>query len=173
MEEKYTFADREAYLAALDSVLPASYIQSRELGGGKIHKYYPLAIQQAVADAIFQYWNVIDCQYVVIANEIVATVKIIYMPSYPGASEYVCSGSAASPIQMTSGSSVTDFPAKKISNALEYNVPSVRSRAVGNALNDLGNVFGRNIERKINKTQSLEPTFSLRNQFNKKPENKK
>lgn len=161
-EEKFKFPDREAYLKAMDSILPEDFEQQRKLGGGKVHIYYPVAIKEAVADDIFHCWNVVSEEYQLIANELIAKVKLIYTPGYNGAEEQFCTGSAAIPVQMDSGSKVTDFPAKKKINALEYNMPAVRSEAIGVALTSLGNIFGRNLSRKVNKDQVLPKDFKIR-----------
>jgi len=162
MKENYKFATRELYLKALDSVLPDQFVQERSTGSGSVHRYYPFAIKEAVADDLFQNWNVTDENYIVIANEIVCTVRLTYVPSYPDAPELMCTGSAATPIQMNSGAKVTDFPQQKKLNALEYNLPSVRSEAISCALGGLGNVFGRNLSRKLNQKQSLPSNFTIR-----------
>lgn len=159
--DEYRFKNRAEYIKSLDSVLPEKFIQKRDIGS-KIHRYYPAAIKEAVADNIFQYWNVVDEKYNILVNELVCTVKINYMPSYPGADELFCTGSAATPIQMDSKSSVSDFPANKKLNALEYNLPSVISEAISKAFGRLGNVFGRNLDRKLNNKTQLSPDFTLR-----------
>lgn len=160
--ELFNFKSREDYLKFIDSVLPSEYVQTRELRAGVSISYYPTAIQESVADMAFRSWHVTDENYIVIANELACTVRITYCPDYPGAEEMMCTGSAASPIQMSSGSKVGDFPAAKISNALEYNLPSVRSKAIGCALETIGNVFGRNLSRKLNAKQTLSPNFTFR-----------
>ena len=161
MEEQYRFKNRAGFIKTLDSVLPKEYIQERKIGS-KIHCYYPAPIKEAVADSIFQYWNIVDEKYTILVNEIVCTVKIKYMPAYPGADELFCTGSASTPIQMDANSKVNDFPAKKKINALEYNLPSVISEATSKALGRLGNVFGRNLDRKLSKDKILPPDFTLR-----------
>jgi hypothetical protein len=164
MEQKvnYKFKTREEYLAALDSVMPDTYIQTRDIGGGKKHIYLPQAIKEAIADDIFHFWNVQNENYTLIANELLCTVKLTFMPNYPEADEVYCTGTAAIPIQMDSGSNVMDFPEKKKKNALEYNAPAVRTEAIGSALNTLGNIFGRNLGRKLNKDQTLANDFKIR-----------
>src|SRR6056297_1303291 len=159
--EFYQFKNRQEYLKALDSVMPEKYHQNRKLGGGRTQKYLPIPIQEAVADMVFQEWNVVDETYQIFINEVHCTVKLIYTPSYPGAEERFCTGSASKPIQMSSGSKISDFPGSKIQNALEYNTPSVKKTAIGNALEGLGNIFGRNIGRKI-EGQELPANFKLR-----------
>lgn len=163
MEEKtvvHRFESMQAYLRALNTPLPEKWKKDRDLPNGKYY-YYPAPIKEAVADAMFHYWNVIDEKYSLIANELLCTVTLQYMPDYPGAFEQTCTGSAATPVQMDSGAKVSDFPAKKKKNALEYNAPSVKSEAVGNALNGLGNCFGRNVGRKISNTEFMPEDFNM------------
>lgn len=161
-KQTFRFQDRQAYIDALDTPVKMDLVQTRKLGGNRTHSYLPFPVQQAIADLMFQSWNVISEDYQTIANEIICTVKLSYIPAYPEADADVCSGSAAGPIQMKSGAKITEFPEKKITNALEYNLPSVRNTAIGNALESLGNVFGRNISRKLNGTTSLPADFSVR-----------
>lgn len=159
--ELYRFKDRSEYVKALDSILPDNFVQKRSIPSGT-HKYYPAPIKEAVADDLFQYWNIIDEKYTIIVNELVCTIKITFVPSYSSADEIFCTGSAAVPIQMDANSSVSSFPNNKKKNALEYNLPSVRSEAISNALGTLGNIFGRNLNRKVNKDTFLPADFTIR-----------
>lgn len=163
---EHNFKNMQAYLLALNTPLPETYKKSRDIPTGK-HYYYPAPIKEATADAMFHYWNVIDEKYSLLANELLCTVTLQYMPDYPGAFEQTCTGSAAVPVQMDANANVADFPAKKKKNALEYNVPSVRSEAIGNALNGLGNCFGRNVGRKISKDELMPEDFNMQG-FKKK-----
>ena len=160
-EINFNFATREAYLESLDSVLPEKFYETRDLGGGKKAVYLPVAYQEAMADKLFLYWNVTNEEYVQILNEIVCIVRITYTPSYPGAEELYCTGSSAHPIQMDSGAKPNEIGTKKKSNALEYCLPASRSAAVSKALESLGNIFGRNLNRKIGQ-QTLAPNFKFR-----------
>jgi len=170
-KEIFKFSTREEYLQALDAVLPEKYEQTRKLGGNKTHTYLPTAIQEAVADDIFHYWNVeIISDPVVIINEVILKVKICFSPSYPDAGEFTVAGIAAQPIQQIKGSDASKFPTGKVLNALEYNLPSLKSRAVGNALESLGNIFGRNISRRLNQNESLPKNFTLRKHDSKEKE---
>ena len=160
MEETFYFESREKYIEALNSVLPEDYIQKRTIPNGTI-EYIPAPIKEATADKFFHYWNVIGEDYTLLVNELICTVKLVFMPDYPGAEEHFCTGSAAVPVQMDRGASVAKFPAGKKTNALEYNLPAVRTEAIGNALNSLGNIFGRSLGRKINARQKLPRDFKL------------
>ena len=145
--ENYRFKNRSEYIRALDMVLPTSFEKERDIPTGK-HHYYPIDVQEGLADDLFHEWNVTDENYSLFANELLCTVRITFTPSYPGAQERFCTGSAAIAVQMDSGAKITDFPAKKKTNALQYNAPAVREMAIGNALQSLGNIFGRNLARK-------------------------
>lgn len=163
LTETYNFKTREDYIRAIDKVLPDQYIQKRDIPGQPDpHLYYPIAIQEAVADQFFQEWNVADENYSVIANEIICTVKLTYTPAYPGAGERFCTGSAANPIQSDAGAKPHEFPSKKKNNALQYNLPACREMAIGNALQSLGNIFGRNLSRRINSKTKLPSNFTIR-----------
>jgi hypothetical protein len=158
----YRFKDKEAYINTLDSIMPENYYKERIISGGNKQKYLPIAFQEAIADMMFSEWSVIDEQYQVMVNEIVCTVKVVFVPDYPGAEEQFTTGSAAKPIQMQTGSKLTDFPAKKQINALEYCLPAARNAAKGCALEGLGNIFGRNIGRKLDKNTQLPENFTIR-----------
>ena len=161
-EVVYKFETREQYLAALDQVMPAKYIQTRDLGQGRKHVYLPSPIKEAIADDVFHFWTVIDENYINIANEIICTVKLNFMPNYPGAEDLVCTGTAARPIQMDAKTTVAQFPGKKKKNALEMDTPAVRIEAISNALGTLGNIFGRSLGRKLNQNTPLTPDFKIR-----------
>lgn len=167
MEQTYKFKNKEDYLKSLDSAMPEEWFKKRELGGGKTQKYLPIPYQEAIADMMFSEWSIIDENYQLLVNEIVCTVKIVFTPDYPEAQEQFTTGTASKPIQMDAESKVTDFPAKKKANALEYNLPSVRKSAIGCALEGIGNIFGRNVGRKIDKVHELPANFTLRKHADK------
>ena len=74
---KYSFQNREEYIKALDSVMPEKWISKRSLGGGKTHRYLPIAIKDAIADDLFLEWNIIDEQFINLHNELICTVKTL------------------------------------------------------------------------------------------------
>lgn len=150
MEDLYRFKNKQEYQQMLDIVILKNDIQKRSIGNGKIHKYFPIAIIEAIADYVFADWNVIDEKYNKLDNMLICTIKISFTPDYPAADENICTGSAAVLIQSNS------------KNALEYQLPAVRSEAIGKALGSLGNVFGRNLSRKLNKNTEINNEFSLR-----------
>lgn len=159
MEAKFKFPNRERYLETLDSILPESYIQTRKHGANST-KYYPAAIKQSVADDIFHYWNVVDENYFFIDGQIACTVKLLYMPNYPNAEEHYCTGSAGAPLG-------------EAGNSTEYKVPSTRMEAIANALQTLGNIFGRNLHRQIAKGVKLPTNYTIRKHGTAEPKQEK
>lgn len=151
----YKFKDIYDYRENLDKEPSESMILKRDLGAGKSAEYVPIHVQEALADVFFREWNVISEDFKIVQNEICYTVKIEYLPDYPGADFKFCTGSGAKPIQTKSGSKVEDFPIGKITNSLEYCLPASRSNAKSNAFNDIGNIFGRNVARKCSNNFSI------------------
>lgn len=162
--EKFNFKDKEAWKKAIDAAPNSSWVESRNLGANKKSKYVPIAIQQALADIFFDEINVIEEKYQVIINEILCTVKISALPSYPNAEHQTFTGTGSKPIQTDANSSVYKFPLGKKTNALEYNAPAARSAAITNALTTKGNVFGRNLGRAV----SIDYNFRSREEKPKK-----
>lgn len=155
MKETFRFENKAAYQTALDSVTMLKRVQERDIGNGKTHRYLPVPIKEAIADYIFNYWNVTEIKFVEMRNMLVCNINLVFQPDYPEAVDLFCTGSAAVLIQD-----------KK--NALEYQLPAVRSEAIGNALTSLGNIFGRNLSRKLNKNTPMPDDFTLRQKAEKK-----
>lgn len=149
IELKHNFKNREEWRKALNKAPNDGWIQKRTLGGGKSSQYVPIPVQQALADIFFDEFDVFDESYTQIENEIICTVKIQILPSYPNSEHRVISGTGAKPISARSGSKPEDFPKGKIANALEYQAPNARSSAISNALDTFANIFGRNLGRAV------------------------
>ena len=148
-EEKYRFENRQDWQEALNAAPKEGWIKTRNLGGNRTSKYVPIPVQQALADVFFNEFDVFNEEYTNICNEILCTVKIQILPSYPNSEHRIISGTGAKPIQAETGSKVHEFPIGKKTNSLEYCAPAARTVAISNALNTFGNVFGRNIGRAI------------------------
>lgn len=134
--ENYRYENQEAYRLALDHEPPGGWIKNRDIGGGRTWKYIPISCIQALADIMFREWSVIEEKPLYTGNGIGFTVKIQALPDYPGADYIFFTGSGAVP-----------FQEKK--NAVEYNFPAARSKAITTAFSDLGNIFGRNVGRTV------------------------
>jgi len=154
-KETHRFATKDAWREAISQAPKESWIKSRNLGAGKSSQYIPIPIQQALADILFDEFDVFEEHYQQIENEILCTVKISCLPSYPNAEHRIISGTGAKPIAAKSGSLVHKFPQGKIPNSLEYCAPNARTSAIGNALATFGNVFGRNLGRAVSAGYSM------------------
>lgn len=148
-KETFNFPNKRAWQEALECAPKKLWIKERNLGGNRTSLYIPIPVQQALADIFFTQFDVVDAKFQVIVNEIICTVKIHILPSYPNSEFRTISGTGAKPIQCKSASIPMLFPKGKITNALEYCAPAARTVAISNALNTFGNVFGRNIGRAI------------------------
>lgn len=146
-EELYRYPNFEQFKKALAKAPPASLLKTRGLGGSKQTTYQPIEVTEALADMLFRTWDIADEKYFNILNEISCTVKIVALPDYPDADYMTFTGSASKPIQVDKDSKVENFPVGKKANALQYNMPAVRSDAIGNAFEKKGNIFGRNVGR--------------------------
>ena len=165
--EEYTrFPDRQIWQEALDAAPKSGWIKTRNLGGSRTSKYMPLTVQQALADIFFLEFDVIEIKWKIVANEIVTTVKVSILPSYPNSNYRIICGIGSKPVQMRSGALASKFPRSKIINALEYCAPASKSSALSNALQQFANVFGKNLGRKVS------DGFNLKNK-KKKNKNKK
>lgn len=147
-EVKFRFKNHEDWFDALQEEPHPSWVKERNLGSRK-NKYVPLPIQQALADLIFKEFDVVEEKYQVIQNEILCTVKIQFLANYPDSEHRYMTGTAAKPIQQSSGSLASTFPDGKLINATEYNAPASRAAAISNALTTFANKFGRNLSREV------------------------
>lgn len=151
--EKYIFKNFDEYRTYLDSKPEDDWLQTRSLGA-KSHTFIPVFITEANADVIYREWNVIDEKYMQVLNGIACTVKIIALPDYPEAEQITFTGTAAVPFK------------EKAGNAIEFDVPSARERAIAKAFATLGNIFGRSLNRiyKAN-VEGSEKTVIIQNDF--------
>lgn len=163
------FGSREAWQEALDAAPKSGWIKTRKLGGSRTSKYMPLTVQQALADIFFLEFDVIQIKWKIVANEIVTTVKVSILPSYPNSNYRIICGIGSKPVQMRSGALASKFPVSKITNALEYCAPASKSSALSNALQQFANVFGKNIGRSV----SDGFTLKAKKKSKKKRKNKK
>ena len=158
---EHRFENKKAYNQFIDKFAGENYVQSRDIGRGKKKEYMPIPFQEGLADMCFSEWAIIREDYTVIVNELLCTVTVSYVPDFPGAQERLMTGTACKAIQQDSGSVAGNFPAGKKKGSLEYNAPAARKAAIGNALEQIGNIFGRNIGRET-KDYKIEPDFNFR-----------
>ncbi len=103
-------------------------------------------------------FDLVDEKYQMIQNELLCTIKIQYLASYPNSEHRYMTGTAAKPIQQAKGSVASLFPDGKLTNATEYNAPAARAAAMSNALTTFANLFGRNLGREVRNDFSFSKT---------------
>lgn len=153
IEEEYRFKNFQEYRDYLDSPPEDNWLQNRSLGGGRSHGFIPIFITEGNADVLYRTWCVMDEKLMAIQNGVACTVKISATPDYPGAEEFYFTGTAAILLKEVA------------KNSVEFDVPNARERAIGKAFSTLGNVFGRNLNRKYKlasgKEQLVKTDFSF------------
>lgn len=143
-KELFRYKDLREFREALDAEPLDGTVKERNLGGNRKSQYIPISVIEAMADIVFREWWVFEEKPLNTGNGIAFTVKIQGLPDYPGADYMFFTGSGAVPFQ-------TDRESGNIKgNAVEYNLPAARTRAIGNAFSELGNIFGRNVGRSVN-----------------------
>jgi hypothetical protein len=166
-ETKHTFASLQAYKEALDKSPNSSWIKKRSLGA-KSSTYIPIEVKQALSDRFFDEVHIVEEKYQVIFNEILCTVKLMLLPSYPNSDYITITGTGAVPIQSDSGSPIEKFPRGKKKNAVEYCAPKARTAAISNALTTIGNIFGRNLGRAVSAGFNFSEKKKKKSKKNKK-----
>ena len=82
-QETHRFKTKDSWRTAINQAPKDIWIKSRNLGAGKSSSYIPIPIQQALADILFDEFDVFEEHYQQIENEVLCTVKISCLPSYP------------------------------------------------------------------------------------------
>jgi hypothetical protein len=96
---------------------------------------------------------------VVIANSVVATVRLWYMDPVTGDWDWQ-EGVGASPIQTEKGAAATDF-SKVNTSAVQMAAPAAETYAIKDAAEKLGKLFGKDINRQgqMNYSDALNRKF--------------
>lgn len=132
--QHHTFENFEKYRKFLDKEPEESWVKLRDIGG-KNHEYIPDFVISANGDLMYREWYVVDETYIDMNNGVACTLKIRALPDYPGA-EWIS----------FTGTGGVFF--KKSKNAVEFDPLAARTKAINKAFQTLGNVFGRNLNKK-------------------------
>jgi len=111
-------------------------------------KYIPISfIETRLDQYFFGFWETVNFRTQVIVNEVVGSIDL--RVKHPVTGEWLTrTGAAGVPIQMKSGSGVTQV-AEKIHNTLVKDYPHLKAMCVLNACKSLGKLFGRDLNRKF------------------------
>lgn len=108
-------------------------------------KYLPIDKIEILLDMIFQEWKVEVLNISQLAQSVCATVRVHYRNPITGEWSYH-DGVGASPLQTNAGKSAADLANIK-NNAVQLAAPAAKSYAIKDAVEHLGKLFGRDINR--------------------------
>lgn len=109
-------------------------------------KYIPIERIEFLLTSIFLKWKVEVKEIKLIANSMVAVVRLHYQYPTTGEWEYQ-DGIGAAPVQTDKGASATDFSKVKNDSIMKA-APAAESYAIKDAAEKLGKIFGKDINRK-------------------------
>lgn len=136
----------DSYLGDVMGIISRAPIEHRTNEKANNALYVPIQISEEILDFLFPMgWSLEFKSLDWIANEIVATVELV-IDCGPIKRRIV--GIGAEPIQMASGTKDPTDMSKKNMNTLSKDAPNALSEAFKNACKKLGNVFGRNLNRR-------------------------
>lgn len=108
-------------------------------------KYLPIDKIEILLDMIFQEWKVEVLNISQLAQSVCATVRVHYKNPITGEWSFH-DGVGASPLQTNAGKSAADLANIK-NNAVQLAAPAAKSYAIKDAVEHLGKLFGRDINR--------------------------
>lgn len=108
--------------------------------------YLPIERVEYLLTMIFTKWSVEVKEIKLIANSIVATVRLHVQDPITGNVDYQ-DGVGAMPIQTSKGAGATDFD-KMSSSAVQIGAPAAESFAIKDAAEKFGRIFGKDLNRK-------------------------
>lgn len=134
----------QRFQSLLNQDVPDSFLVDGQ--GGQLT--LPIAYVEDMLDAFFLgCWSIENFRFQVIANELVGSLDLVVR--YPFMDfERRLSGVAASKIRQRKGADLDDINAK-LKNALEMDAPRLKAMCLKNAAANLGQMFGRNVNREL------------------------
>lgn len=108
-------------------------------------KYLPIDKIEILLDMIFQEWRIELLSISQLAQSVCATVRLHYKNPITGEWSFH-DGVGASPLQTNAGKSAADLANIK-NNAVQLAAPAAKSYAIKDAVEHLGKMFGRDINR--------------------------
>lgn len=108
-------------------------------------KYLPIDKIEILLDMIFQEWRIELLSVFQLAQSVCVTVRVHYKNPITGEWSFH-DGVGASPLQTNAGKSAADLANIK-NNAVQLAAPAAKSYAIKDAVEHLGKMFGRDINR--------------------------
>lgn len=152
LEELYSSIEKQEGLSELATLLnappPQAWIQEHPIAKGV--KYIPIEIQEFIMSKVFGDWYTEIRDVKLIANSVAVTIRVWYWYAFKpeSAGEWRWTeGVGAVPLQTDKDFGATDFNHIK-SNAVQIGLPAAKSYAFKDAVESLGKIFGKDLNRK-------------------------
>jgi len=110
------------------------------------YKYLPVERLEYLMTMIYGKWTIEVKNVQLIANSVVVTVRVHYLDPVTGNMEWI-DGVGATPIQTEKEAGAIDFNKMK-SAAIQMSAPSAKTYAFKDAVETLGKIFGKDLNRK-------------------------
>lgn len=151
-----TFVANDEFLAVVNQEPPTRFIKDHPMATGV--KFIPIDKVELMLTKVFQSWYVEVLKTGQLLNSIEVTVRLYY--KHPITQEWLHQdGVGASPIQVDKGENASNLSAIK-NNAIMLALPAAKSYATKDAAENIGKVFGRDLNRKD--TMAFSPSYSTR-----------
>lgn len=138
------FSKRDDFKKALNVNPPKTWVKTNKYANNS--EYIPIDKVEALLDCIFQEWQVEIKEVKQLAQSICAIVRLHYKDPISNEWRYH-DGVGATPIKTEKDADASDM-SKIISSAIATGAPSAVSYAIKDAADHLGNLFGKNLNRK-------------------------
>lgn len=149
-----TFLAEDEFLSVVNQEPPKQFVKDHPLAKGV--KYIPIDRVELMLTKIFQQWRVEITSSGQLLNSVFVNVRLHY--KHPISKEWTFQdGTGAMAIQTDQGKTAADLAAIK-SNAIMLALPAAKSYAIKDAAENIGKVFGRDINRKD--TMAFKPSYS-------------
>lgn len=135
---------RDQFLQVVNTVPPQNWLKDHPTAKGV--KYMPIEKVELLLTRIFQQWRVEVRREGQLANSIYTTIRLHYLDPIDNVWLWQ-DGVGAAPIKTDKGASAADMSAIK-NDAVMTGLPAAKSFAVKDAAEQIGKIFGKDINRK-------------------------
>jgi hypothetical protein len=145
----------DSFLEFINQEPPKQWVKEHPYAKGV--KYIPIDKVELMLDKIFQVWHIEILDTGQLLNSIFVNVRVHYKHPITGEMEHQ-DGTGAMAIQVDKGKNASDLGAIK-SNAIMLALPSAKSYAIKDAVEHIGKIFGRDLNRKD--TIAFTPSYNI------------
>lgn len=139
-------AQRQTALGVLlNAEPPAAWLKEHPMARGV--KYLPIERVEWLLTRIFMQWRVEILNVSILGNSVVTTIRLHYYDPYISGGWQWTDGVGAAPLQTDKGAGAIEFDRLKNDSVMKA-APASKSFAVKDAAENLGRIFGKDLNRK-------------------------